>query len=80
MMNSQFISGFQVSTEDDNNITTYLMETRNLTVNMTLQPNQWYLLIGKIVTEDNDTWGPELLYEHFQIPGTHFYSFLKIAC
>jgi len=72
MMDSQFISGFQVSIKqlaDGDNITTYLMTTRNLTVNMTLQPNQWYLLIGKILTEDNDTWGPELIYEHFQTAG-----------
>lgn len=43
------------------------MENTNLTVtNITFKPNQRYLLIGRILTEDNDTWRPEDVYKYFE--------------
>ena len=73
MMDSQFITKFEVTVKqlsNDTFIVTNLMENRNLTLNVTLEPNQWYLVIGRILTEDNnDTWGPEPVYEYFQTPG-----------
>ena len=61
------------------NLTTHSMETKNSSFNVTmestslavrnitLEPNQRYLLIGRILTEDNDTWGPEAVYKYFEI-------------
>ena len=42
---------------------------KNLSLKVILEPNQWYLIIGRILTEDNDTWGPEPVYKYFETPG-----------
>ena len=49
-----------------NNLTTDLMENKVITLNETLQLSQWYLVIGRILTIDNDTWGPESVYKYFE--------------
>ena len=82
MMNIHFITGFHISIEQQvdhgNNSTMYFKENKNLTlnktmenkdliVNVTLEPNQWYLLIGRILTDD-DRWGPEKVYKYFKAP------------
>lgn len=78
MMATQFITGFQITIEQQldssNNLTKKLtlnqtMETKDLTVNITLESNQWYLLIGRILTVDKDTWGPEVVYKYFETSG-----------
>ena len=83
MLFVRFITGFHVTLEqhidNDNNLTMHFKESKNLTlnetmengdliVNITLEPNQWYLLIGRILTED-DIWGPETVYKYFKTPG-----------
>ena len=82
MMNIHFITGFHIIIEQQvdhgSNSTMYFKENKNLTlnktmankdliVNVTLEPNQWYLLIGRILTED-DSWGPEKVYKYFKTP------------
>ena len=71
MMDSQFITGFKISIgqelSNDTICTTSL--TKNSTLNVTLEPSQWYLIIGRMLTEDNDTWGPEPIYKYFESPG-----------
>ena len=64
--------------DDHSNLTMHFMEGRNLflnitmentnltVTNITLKPNQRYLLIGRILTEDNDTWRPEDVYKYFE--------------
>ena len=63
-----------------NNLTSHSMETKNLSLNVTmettsiavmnitLEPNQRYLLIGRILTKDNNTWRPEAVHMYFEIP------------
>ena len=72
-MDSQFITGFKITVEQQepgNDTIIYTTSlTKNLTLNITLEPHQWYLIIGRILTEDNDTWGPEPVYKYFQTPG-----------
>ena len=74
MMASHFITGFLITIEQlkcsNNTTTTHPMETKNLTLNVTLQPSQWYLLVGRILTKDTDTWGPEPVYKYFKTPGS----------
>lgn len=84
LMTNRFIIGFHIIIECQldygNNLTTHLVKSKNLTLNetmenedltlnITLEPNQWYLLIGKILTADSDTWGPEAVYKYFKTPG-----------
>ena len=72
MMDSQFISGFEVTVKQLSNDTFFvinLMKNQNESLNITLESNQWYLIIGRILTVDNDTWGPETIYKYFETPG-----------
>ena len=78
IMDSQFITGFKIIVEqhehgNDTICTTTL--TKKLTLNITLEPHQWYLIIGRILTKDNDTWGPEPVYEYFQTSAGNFYCY-----
>ena len=72
LMDSQFITGFEVTVKqlsNDTILTTDILENQNETLNITLEPSQWYLIIGRMLTEDNDTWGPEPIYKYFESPG-----------
>ena len=70
MVDSQFITGFEIIVERvSGNNTIYRSLTKKLTLNITLEPNQCYLIIGRILTKDISTWGPEPVYEYFQTPG-----------
>ena len=72
MMDSQFITGFEVTVKQLSNDTFFvinLMKNQNESLNITLESNQWYLIIGRILTVDNDTWGPEPIYKYFETPG-----------
>ena len=73
MLNSHFITGFQFTMEqlNDNrhNMMTYYMNNTNLTLNMSLKSNEWYLLIGRISLKDNEIYGPEPSYAYFKTPG-----------
>ena len=68
MWNSHFITGFQFTMEQlsNKNIVTYHMNNTNLTLNMSLRSNEWYLLVGKILLEDNEIYGPEPSYAYFK--------------
>ena len=83
MMATRFITGFQIIIEQQldysNNLTKKLtlnqtMETKDLTVNITLESKQWYLLIGRILTVDEDSWGPEAVYKYFETSGNLYTS------
>ena len=73
-MDSQFITGFKICIERELENSTICATSlaRNLTLNITLKPNhdQWHLIIGRVLTKDNDTWGPEPIYKFFESPGT----------
>ena len=72
MMDSQFITGFKVIVKQLSNDTiliTDVTENQNETLNINLEPSQWYLIIGRMLTEDNDTWGPQPIYKYFETPG-----------
>ena len=72
MMDSHFITGFQViivQLGNDSNTQVLTTTNKSLTLNVSLIPNQWYLLNGRILSEDNDTWAPEAIYKHFKTPG-----------
>ena len=70
MLNSHFITGFQFTMErlgdSSHNIVTYYMNNANLTLNMSLKSNEWYLLVGKILLIDNEIYGPEPSYAYFK--------------
>ena len=72
MWNSHFITGFHFTMEElgDNshNIMTYLMNNTNLTLNVSLKSNEWYLLVGRILLEDSEIYGPEPSYVYFKTP------------
>ena len=76
IMDNQFITGFKIVIEHEpkNDTISTISLTQNLILNIILEPNQWYLIIGRILTEDNDTWGPEPVYEYFQTPGNLTYK------
>ena len=71
LLSIQFIVKFKITIEQqlDGNITTFFMENKSLTLNEPLKFNQWYLVIGRIITEDNDTWKPEPVYKYFKTKG-----------
>ena len=75
MLKSHFITKFEMTLvgylNGSNNITILrYMNSTNLTWNVTLKSNQWYIIIGRILTEDNDSWGPEPVYRYFNTTGT----------
>ena len=77
-MDSQFITGFMINIETGNDTIYTTSLLKHLVLNITLEPNQWYLIIGRILTVDNDTWGPEPIYKYFQTPGKFNICYHKI--
>ena len=63
LLDSYFIRGFNYTIQqlDDGDyyITTI---TTNLSISVTLNSSNWYMLIGRIITNDTDSWGPEPVY------------------
>ena len=72
MLNSHFITGFQFTMKqlsDDDIIISYDMNDTNLTLNISLKSNEWYLLIGRIlIAGDEEGYKPEPSYTYFKIP------------
>ena len=70
MLNSHFITGFQFTMEQigiDDDVTTYYMKDTNLTLNLSLKPNEWYLLVGTILLVGNEgRYRPEPFYIFFR--------------
>lgn len=65
------ITGFHVTMErlgGDNEIMTYHMNNESLTSNMSFEPNQWYMLIGRVLSEGNKIYVPQLFYTYFKTP------------
>ena len=71
MLNNHFITGFQVTLQqlgdDNNNITTLHMNSTNLTLSISVKPNEYYLLIGRILLVDNMIYRTEPSYSYFKV-------------
>ncbi|XP_065913213.1 uncharacterized protein [Dysidea avara] len=63
LLDSHFIRGFNYTVQQLDNGEYYTTTvTTNLTVIVTLNSSNWYMMIGRILTNDKDSWGPEPVY------------------
>ena len=67
MIENDFIIGFDYSIEYINSTSIRNFTSLNTTLILhDLSPQQWYVVIARLVTTDHDSWGPQPLRIHFQ--------------
>ena len=74
MLTSSFIHGFNYTIHQLNggHTVTYCDNSINETFNnTTFIVSEWYLVIGQIITDDNDSWYPEPSYVYFMPQGLY---------
>jgi len=70
-----FVTGFSYSIEYINGTIINNITSLNTTLILhDLSPQQWYIVIARLVTTDHDSWGPEPIRIHFQ---THKSKYLS---
>jgi len=82
MLKSSFIYGFNYTIHrlNEGQSVTYFSDSINETFNnMTFVASEWYLVIGQIITNDNDSWYPEPSYVYFMPQGLCNISIIVLA-